>query len=92
MKFPGVISLRNERPIWAIPNGIFFRLTCWIVAKSTNIACAVSGRRYTVFSASSIGPMLVLNMRWKLRGWVNAVCPQFGQAGGSGRWSARNRW
>ena len=54
------------------------RLTCWIVAKSTNIPCAVSGRRYTVFSASSIGPMFVLNMRWKLRGWVNAVCPQFG--------------
>ena len=81
MKFPGVISLRNDRPIWAIPNGTFFRLTCWIVAKSTNIACAVSGRRKTVFSASSIGPMFVLNIRWKFFGCVNAVCPQFGHFG-----------
>ncbi len=91
MKLPGVISLRNERPICAIPKGIFLRLTCWIVAKSTNIACAVSGRRYTVFSASSIGPMFVLNIRWKLRGSVNEVCLQFGHVGGSDRWSARNR-
>ena len=73
MKFPGVILLRNDLPIWAIPKGTFLRLTCWIVAKSTNIPCAVSGRRYTVFSASSIGPMFVLNIRWKLRGCVNAV-------------------
>ena len=81
MKFPGVISLRNARPICAIPNGTFLRLTCWTVTKSTNIACAVSGRRYAVCSASSIGPMFVLNIRWKLRGWVNAVWPQLGHLG-----------
>ncbi len=45
MKFPGVISLRNDFPIWAIPNGSFFRLAAWTVTKSTNIPCAVSGRR-----------------------------------------------
>ena len=44
MKFPGVISLRNALPIWAIPNGIFLR---WAAdrAKSTNMPCAVSGRK-----------------------------------------------
>ena len=25
MKLPGVISLRNDLPIWAMPNGIFWR-------------------------------------------------------------------
>ena len=45
MKFPGVISLRNDLPICAIPNGTFFRDVCCTAAKSTNIPCAVSGRR-----------------------------------------------
>jgi hypothetical protein len=42
-KLPGVISLRNDLPIWAMPNGGFLRLVRWIVAKSTNMPCAVSG-------------------------------------------------
>jgi hypothetical protein len=45
MKLPGVISLRNDLPICAMPNGIFLREVCWTSAKSTNIPCAVSGRR-----------------------------------------------
>ena len=28
MKLPGVISLRNDLPIWPIPNGIFLREVC----------------------------------------------------------------
>ncbi len=49
MKLPGVISLRNDLPICAMPNGTFFRLLDWICAKSTNMPWAVSGRRYTAF-------------------------------------------
>src|SRR5919106_6683664 len=78
MKFPGVISLRNDLPFWAIPNGSFFRVAAWTVAKSTNIPWAVSGRRYTSWAWSSTGPMWVLNMRLKLRGSVNLSLPQFG--------------
>ncbi len=29
MKLPGVISLRNDLPICAMPNGIFLREVCW---------------------------------------------------------------
>jgi hypothetical protein len=89
---PGVISLRNDLPIWAIPNGIFLRDAVWICAKSTNGACAVSGRRYTWLSSSGTGPMCVENMRLKLCGSVKPLLPQFGQTGGSGRWSCRKRW
>ena len=45
MKLPGVISLRNDLPICAIPNGSFLRAVAWIRAKFTNMPCAVSGRR-----------------------------------------------
>jgi hypothetical protein len=45
MKFPGVISLRNDFPTCAIPNGTFLRAADWICTKSTNIPWAVSGRR-----------------------------------------------
>ena len=78
MKLPGVISLRNALPIWAIPNGIFLRLTCWMIGKSTKIPWAVSGRSQTTAEASSTGPMKVLNIRLKLRGSVNGPLPQLG--------------
>ncbi|GBC87406.1 hypothetical protein HRbin12_01412 [bacterium HR12] len=84
MKFPGVISFRKDFPIWAMPKGTFFRLTCWIWTKSTNMPWAVSGRRYTALASSSTGPMWVLNMRLKFRGSVNPWCPQFGH---TGRWA-----
>ena len=45
MKFPGVISLRNDLPICAMPKGSFLRATAWIAGKFTNMPCAVSGRR-----------------------------------------------
>ena len=44
-KFPGVISLRNDLPIWAMPNGGFLRLVANTLAKFTNMPWAVSGRR-----------------------------------------------
>ena len=44
-KLPGVISLRNDLPTWAMPNGGFLRLVCSTLAKSTNMPWAVSGRR-----------------------------------------------
>ncbi len=44
-KLPGVISLRNDLPTWAMPNGGFLRLVCSTLAKLTNMPCAVSGRR-----------------------------------------------
>ncbi len=44
-KLPGVISLRNDLPIWAMPNGGFLRLNCRTFLKFTKMPCAVSGRR-----------------------------------------------
>ena len=36
MKFPGVISLRNALPIWAMPKGTFWRVACWTLRKLTD--------------------------------------------------------
>jgi hypothetical protein len=44
-KLPGEISLRNDFPIWAIPNGTFLRDDCWTFLKLTYEPCAVSGRK-----------------------------------------------
>src|SRR6476646_4346701 len=70
-KLPGVISLRNDLPICAIPNGGFLRLAFITFTKLTKMPCAVSGRRYATDPASSTGPTFVLNMRLKCRGSVN---------------------
>ena len=45
MKLPGVISLRNDLPIWPMPNGGFMREACSTFAKFVKMPCAVSGRR-----------------------------------------------
>ena len=45
MKLPGVISLRNDLPICAMPNGGFLRENCRTFLKLTKMPCAVSGRR-----------------------------------------------
>ena len=45
MKLPGVISLRNDLPTCAIPNGGFLRANCSMFLKLTKMPCAVSGRR-----------------------------------------------
>ena len=45
MKFPGVISLRKLRPIWAMPKGSFRRMAWSTLSKLTNMPWAVSGRR-----------------------------------------------
>ena len=44
-KFPVVISLRNDLPICAIPNGGFLRANWRTFLKLMKIPCAVSGRR-----------------------------------------------
>ena len=44
-KLPGEISLRNDLPIWAMPNGSFLRLDCRTFLKLTYEPWAVSGRR-----------------------------------------------
>ena len=41
----GLISFRNDFPIWAIPNGIFLRELCWTFLKLTYEPWAVSGRK-----------------------------------------------
>ena len=92
MKLPGVISLRNDLPICAIPNGGFLRLVVCTLAKFTRMPCAVSGRRYATEPSSSTGPTCVLNIRLKLRAGVKlSFAPQFGQAPDSGSWSSRKR-
>ena len=63
MKLPGVISLRNDLPIWPMPNGSLRRVVRCTLTKFTKMPCAVSGRRYTVFFASSVTPWNVLNIR-----------------------------
>jgi hypothetical protein len=63
MKLPGVISLRKDLPIWQMPNGSLRRVVRWTLRKFTKMPWAVSGRRYTVFFASSVTPWKVLNIR-----------------------------
>ena len=74
IQFCGVISLRNDLPTWAMPNGGFLRVVCSTLAKLTNIPCAVSGRRYATAPASSTGPAWVLNIRLNWRASVNVPC------------------
>ena len=62
-KVPGVISFRKDFPIWPMPKGIFLREVRATFLKFTKIPWAVSGRRYTVFFASSVTPWKVLNIR-----------------------------
>src|SRR5581483_11031135 len=91
-KLPGVISLRNDLPVCAIPNGGRFRLVVSTFAKLTNMPCAVSGRRYTSAADSSTGPAYVLNIRLNWRGSVNESCaPQLGHVWGSSSLSRRKR-
>ena len=45
MKLPGVISLRNDLPTWAMPKGGFLRANCRTFLKLMKMPCAVSGRR-----------------------------------------------
>ena len=45
MKLPGVISLRKDLPIWAMPNGGLRREVVWTWAKLVKMPWAVSGRR-----------------------------------------------
>src|SRR5438067_2637685 len=71
MKLPGVVSLRNDLPIWAMPNGGFLRDVSSTFLKLTNMPCAVSGRRYTSAPEPSTGPAYVLNMRLNCRASVN---------------------
>ena len=44
-KLPGVISLRNDLPIWAMPNGGRLREVSRTFLKLVNMPWAVSGRR-----------------------------------------------
>src|SRR3954451_2666938 len=92
MKLPGVISLRNDLPICAMPNGGFLRAVVCTFLKLTKMPCAVSGRRYATEVSSSTGPTNVLNIRLKFRASVKlSLAPQLGHAPDSGRWSARKR-
>ena len=50
MKCSTVTSFRKDFPIWAIPKGIFRDIDCWTFRNWTNMAWAVSGRRYTALS------------------------------------------
>ena len=91
-KLPGVISLRNDLPIWAMPNGGRRRLVRSTFMKFTKAPWAVSGRRNTSAAESATGPAWVENIRLNWRASVKApVRPQSGQASGSASLSARCR-
>ena len=72
MKLPGVISLRNDLPTWAIPKGGLRRAYWSVVLKSRKMPCAVSGRRKTVEPASLTGPIVVSNIRLNSRASVRS--------------------
>ena len=98
MKLPGVISLRNDLPTCAIPNGGFLRENCRTFLKLMKMPCAVSGRRYTVEPVSLTGPTVVSNIRLKSRASVrshSSVSPGCFEGlrpqASSCRWSARKR-
>ena len=78
MNFPGVISFRNDLPIWAMPNGKRRRMDCWTLSKLTKIPWAVSGRSQAMADSSSTGPTKVLNIRLNFRGGPSRFSPQFG--------------
>ena len=80
MKLPGVISLRKDLPICAMPNGILRRVVRCTFLKLTKMPCAVSGRRYSSEVESSVTPWKVLNMRLNLRMPVKSFAPHSGQA------------
>src|SRR5687767_3010780 len=62
-KLPGVISLRNDLPICAMPKGGLTRVEFSTLRKLRKMPCAVSGRRYATEDVDSAAPMLVLNIR-----------------------------
>src|SRR5215218_7613176 len=57
-KLPGVISLRNDLPTWAMPNGGFLRLNCRTFLKFTKMPCAVSGRLGRLARALQVGQVV----------------------------------
>ena len=63
IKFPGVISFRNALPCEAIPNGNLRLVVSRTCLKLTNIACAISGLKYTSFAFSSAGPRKVFSIK-----------------------------
>ncbi len=93
-----MISLRNDLPTCAMPNGGLRRASCSTFLKLMKMPCAVSGRRYAVELASSSAPTCVWNMRLN---WRASVRSQSGVSPGrllgfrphcaSSSLSARNR-
>ena len=55
-KLPGVISLRNDLPTWAMPNGGRLRLVSSTFLKLTNMPCAVSGPQVDLGAGALDGP------------------------------------
>ena len=94
MKLPGVISLRNALPIWAMPNGGLRRANWSTFLKFTKMPCAVSGRRKMRAASSRTGPMNVSNIRLNWRASPSSP-PHSGQRSSplspGSRWSARHR-
>src|SRR5690606_2069657 len=91
-KLPGVISLRNDLPTCAMPNGGFLRDVSSTFLKVRNMPSAVAGLRKTAWRLLSTGPGCVLDMRLKWRASVKELFePQFGHVSGSSSLSRRNR-
>ena len=76
MKLPGVISLRNDLPTCAMPNGGLRRASWSTFLKLMKMPCAVSGRRYASEPSPSSAPTCVWNMRLNCRASVrsHSVC------------------
>ncbi len=71
MKFPGVISLRNAFPIWAMPNGISLPDDLEHVEVVDVDPLRRLRPQVDHAADSSTGPMKVLNIRLNIRGSVS---------------------
>src|SRR5262249_32640691 len=72
VKLPGVISLRNDLPVWAIPKGSLRCVESITLRKLTKMPWAVSGLKKTTDEESSMAPTLVLSIRLNARGSVSS--------------------
>ena len=75
-----MISLRNDLPTWAIPNGGRRRASWSTFLKLMKMPCAVSGRRYAFEPPSTSAPTEVSNIRLNCRASVRSqsgVSPGF---------------
>ncbi len=80
MKLPGVISFRNDLPIWPMPNGSFLRMARWTLRKIHEDALGSFRTQIDLVFRIFRYSWNVLNIRLKLTDRVKSLAPHPGQA------------